>query len=602
MILPMILAISLFLTYSVALPATTYSSTTMKELVALEKVETAPNNIMTNNALNLSSQHNSVTEKYEEDIIAGIVAAGNDVIVVDNVATMKTTDLQTGMFVATGGYYNVNDGGCGVYAIRRATLTDVGNGGSIIILDNGNVAELINNGIVNIKQFGAVGDGVTSDTISVQNAVNFSEFVAFPPGTYLLNTINISSNKTIYAETRATIKLDYSANNCTFATVFDVDGCELNVKGFDFVGTAKPSPVLGTYPIPHVLYGENGGTINVENCSFNTVQHTQGVSQGSVLNGQVGTLLTTFDCDVSFKHIRIINCYGELTHCHHTVATVDDIEKDSVFEDIYMENNTGTINCMARNLIVKHFRGSHTIYNGSIVNAFGIKNILLEDIDVASNASNPVDTTEGGLIRCEKIVVKDVPTLTKVYGEEIEIYNSNVVNSRVNRQNNAWSPYSVKSNPSKCNIYAHNSTISQGEMNVASIADVSVNYVFENCVLAKRTFIGSNAGITTRDIYIKCINTAIYGGQFCKGTNTYINCELINDYCQGYNHYLVGDANATSGVSKTDEYVRFIDCWAVTEITLYTAWGINGNDYYNLQACDNIINPYSRIKINPGKN
>ena len=52
---------------------------------------------------------------------------------------------------------------------------------------------------VNAKWFGAKGDGVTDDTNAIQSAINFAIYyhfgeVLFPSGTYITNTINISSN------------------------------------------------------------------------------------------------------------------------------------------------------------------------------------------------------------------------------------------------------------------------------------------------------------------------------------------------------------------------------------------------------------------------
>ena len=77
----------------------------------------------------------------------------------DNVAAMKAAEgLQVGMLAGTKGYYSINDGGSSIYSIRAKTQDDVDDGGSVIFLNNGNVAELITDGTINIKQFGAVGD------------------------------------------------------------------------------------------------------------------------------------------------------------------------------------------------------------------------------------------------------------------------------------------------------------------------------------------------------------------------------------------------------------------------------------------------------------
>ncbi len=49
----------------------------------------------------------------------------------------------------------------------------------------------------NVRNFGAAGDGVTSDTAAVQNAVNAGGITFFPPGTYLCGTLYLKDFSTL---------------------------------------------------------------------------------------------------------------------------------------------------------------------------------------------------------------------------------------------------------------------------------------------------------------------------------------------------------------------------------------------------------------------
>lgn len=46
--------------------------------------------------------------------------------------------------------------------------------------------------IVNIKDFGAVGDGFTKDTKAFRKAVASGRTVYFPPGTYLIDPLKVT--------------------------------------------------------------------------------------------------------------------------------------------------------------------------------------------------------------------------------------------------------------------------------------------------------------------------------------------------------------------------------------------------------------------------
>lgn len=90
----------------------------------------------------------------------------------DSVEDMQAYDLKAGNMAITTGYYAYNDGGAGKYKIINSDLT--ADNGSVIDLTNGLQAILIvENDTVNVKQFGAKGDGTTNDSAAIANALKF---------------------------------------------------------------------------------------------------------------------------------------------------------------------------------------------------------------------------------------------------------------------------------------------------------------------------------------------------------------------------------------------------------------------------------------------
>lgn len=98
---------------------------------------------------------------------------------VNNINELKAlTNLKAGDVVKTLGYYEVNDGGAGLYSIREKTDSDIEDAGSIHFIGS-LVAELISSQSINIKQFGAVGNGSADDTNSIQKAINYGFLKGF---------------------------------------------------------------------------------------------------------------------------------------------------------------------------------------------------------------------------------------------------------------------------------------------------------------------------------------------------------------------------------------------------------------------------------------
>ena len=81
---------------------------------------------------------------------------------------------------------------------------------------------------VSVKDFNAVGDGVTDDTAAIQAALNSSPYVIFPQGTYSINQNLVINYDNSYIEGVGDVEIlqqDYPQNvfyvnkdNCTIKT------------------------------------------------------------------------------------------------------------------------------------------------------------------------------------------------------------------------------------------------------------------------------------------------------------------------------------------------------------------------------------------------
>lgn len=90
----------------------------------------------------------------------------------NSIADMKAdTKLKVGDMVITLGYYEVNDGGNGEYRIVSGDYMD--DGGSYHRLNNNLYAELIIKESINLKQFGAIANGVTNNDTYIQKLLSY---------------------------------------------------------------------------------------------------------------------------------------------------------------------------------------------------------------------------------------------------------------------------------------------------------------------------------------------------------------------------------------------------------------------------------------------
>lgn len=147
----------------------------------------------------------------------------------------------------TGLSLTANDKGMMVY---DTTLTD-------LCIWNGSAWEFItdnSNSFCSVKDFGAVGDGVTDDTAAFQSAINACSCVVVPEGTYVVSSISGKSNLQLLGFGNATI---YQKNNAGVGShlIKFIDCNNWNVSNLTFNGN-KANQVN----LVNCIYVENNST------------------------------------------------------------------------------------------------------------------------------------------------------------------------------------------------------------------------------------------------------------------------------------------------------------------------------------------------------
>lgn len=91
----------------------------------------------------------------------------------------------------------------------------------------GNVLKL--KGIVNVKAFGAKGDGTTDDRAAIQSAINTGGEIYFPPGTYRVSsTLTLVDGVTLKGAGRGVVTIQKDNYNGAAITGTDVDSVEIS--------------------------------------------------------------------------------------------------------------------------------------------------------------------------------------------------------------------------------------------------------------------------------------------------------------------------------------------------------------------------------------
>jgi polygalacturonase len=126
--------------------------------------------------------------------------------------------------------------------------------------------------VVNVKDFGAVGDGVADDTAAIQAAINTGKSVYFPDGTYIVSSpININSKTRLFGS--GTLK----KTTVTGTSMLNIASSNVEIDGLTLFGASVDTLIPTTNLADNAITISGTSTptqfqnIKIQNCTINGV-------------------------------------------------------------------------------------------------------------------------------------------------------------------------------------------------------------------------------------------------------------------------------------------------------------------------------------------
>lgn len=411
--------------------------------------------------------NNKLEEMAEGGQLAGIIAQFLEVAPVFGYGTIAdmaaTENLINGCLVETFGFHSSGDGGGAKYLIRTKSESDTPDEITLVTLTNLSslIAEKIEESKINVKQYGAYGDGVHDDYDAIQYAYtkNPKRTIYFPSGTYLISaTIKTNSaanaNDTILDD-NAIIKASqalnelfeigginptispnvYNRRNSFVGGELDATGCQTAIKINEYMmgveikdTTINMFNTYGIY-VPSSTYSSD---MKVQNCYISGIQDNTYTSYGVMLERP--------DNEITHCRINGVTECVKVTTGGLTMIDVHGLGIGGFNNSIFLDINTDqaaliTINsCYCDNFqtFVKT-RGNYntvTITNSNYMSYESPVDVKLFDLDGRTNILIEGNTLNipTKLTYCHGVVFYNIAGYS-LYNTNFTIKNNKILNS-----------------------------------------------------------------------------------------------------------------------------------------------------------------------------
>jgi len=316
---------------------------------------------------------------------------------VDTISYLKSlTSTPPTMWVS--GYHTKSDGAYGSHIFEwDATSTEDDNGGTIIKLDNVDIGryKLKFDGAVNVKWFGAKGDGFTDDTIAIKATVEYSASSSFnpnvyvPAGKYIIDYLELDSIRGVkiigegandevsnYAKTWF-----YWKNNSLVTNFITIRSCAyMNIEDINFYSNGN---------------GGKDSLLKFE-CNTSDVEEPLNKFASTKINFKGSSFVVSVDDSCNTATAEIKSCLGVtfnscIFYGKHAMKLGADTEQDTIPDGRAV--NTLFKNCTIRGSIIQErvlgltFSGCYIrensvtskVSNFSVSGNEEVRNVLLEN-------------------------------------------------------------------------------------------------------------------------------------------------------------------------------------------------------------------------------
>lgn len=249
---------------------------------------------------------------------------------------------------------------------------------------------------INIKVYGAKGDGITNDTSIIQQAINTGKPIYFPEGTYLITSLNCNDHKVNIrgAGINATNLKTYG--NSTITTMIDASN---NSDGF----TIKDIRINGNNKCQNgiIAGNRNIGYNTTRKITINNVSIVNCTNEGLYLGGvsAVADNINVVNCDIGvhMESYGAVLTNSTISQCTNWGLILDNGNGYVTNNKIYLNNNgikcNGLVYTMCNNNIQQNKNNGLEFGINSNSNIFS-SGVFLANGWYEENETPPTDNYE----------------------------------------------------------------------------------------------------------------------------------------------------------------------------------------------------------------